>query len=100
MHSPLTRSVLAVPDPARRVNPSWCFPQFSNGLFTKLMISNYASYNCLLALKRPVLSLKSLVTRVFIEFIPVFPENSLAQGLQRQVSVLGTERVNLVCWLS
>ena len=41
--------------------------------------------------------MKSLVTRVFFEFTPVFPENSLAQGLQLQLSFLGTERVKGKC---
>ena len=38
--------------------------------------------------------MKSLDTRVFFELTPAFPENSLAQGLQQQFNLLGTERVN------
>ena len=37
--------------------------------------------------------MKSLDTRVFSEFTTVFVENSLVEGLQQQLSFLGTERV-------
>ena len=64
----------AAPVHARRVNPSWCFSEFSNGLFTKIMIAYYASYNCLIALKRTVFQIKSLVNRgvFFFLFKPFF----------------------------
>ena len=90
-------TTVAAPVSARWVHPSWCFPELSSGLFLKLMTANYASYNLLIALKRTVLWMKSLVTRVFFEFTPVFPENSLVQGLQLQLSFLGTERVKGKC---
>ena len=57
------------------------------------MVANCASYNFLIVLNKTVLQMKSLVARVFFEFTPVFPENSLTQGLQHQLSFLGTERV-------
>ena len=44
--------LVTAPVPARRVNPSWCFPECSNGFFTKLMIADYASYNLSIAVKR------------------------------------------------
>ena len=37
--------------------------------------------------------MKSLVTRDIFNVHQVFPENSLALGLQQQFSFLGTERV-------
>ena len=51
--------------PTSCVNPSWCSPDFSSGLFTKLMIANCASYSLLIAVKRTVLWINSLVTRAF-----------------------------------
>ena len=36
-----------------------------------------------------------MITSVFFSFAPVIPENSLAQGLQQQLSFLGTERVKV-----
>ena len=71
------------------------FSQIFQWLVTKLVVANYAYYNFFIALRSTVLRVKSLVTRVFFEFTPVFPENSLANGLQQQSGFLGTERVKL-----
>ena len=68
---------------------SWIF----QWLLYKAHDRKHVSYNFLIALKRTVLWMKSLVSRVFFELTPAFPENSLAQGLQQQLSLLGTERV-------
>ena len=46
----------AAPVLARQVNTSWYFPEFSDGSFTKFIITNYASYTILFALKKKAYS--------------------------------------------
>ena len=62
----------AAPVHARRVNPSWCFSEFSNGLFTKHLTANYASYNFLILLKELYFKWKAWSPEYFFDFTLVF----------------------------
>ena len=58
-------TTVAAPVPARQVNLSWCFfPNFSKGLFTKLMITNYVSCNFLIAFKRKRIQFPFKITQI------------------------------------